>query len=471
MRRGALREKVRRESSEREGGWDAEERDSSHRAGFAPSSANPGPSVTAYEMRGAIARKRDGGRLDAADWNAIVAGYGAGSIDDAQMAALLMAIVCRGLDREETAALTRAMVQSGEMLEAPAPNCVDKHSSGGVADSVSLIVVPLVAACGVPVAKLSGRALGHTGGTLDKLEAIPGVRTDLSPERFTAQVREIGCAIAAQSERLVPADKQIYALRDRTSTVRALGLVVSSIVSKKIAAGAQAIVYDVKVGRGAVFAELKDARELAEALVAVTASFGRRSLALVTDMNEPLGPAIGTGLEAIEARDFLRGEREDRRLRALCERLASSLLVAGGVRDDPAKLLAPALSGGAAYERFERMLVAQGMERGALERLAPLEPSTPARAARSGYVSAIDAVRLGLAARDLVERAGPFAGIVVAKRIGEPVRDGETLATVHGDPAVTERVAAAFTIGEAAPAARPLVYFETASERSMLETK
>ncbi len=423
-------------------------------------------------MRRAIARKRDGEHLSPDDWTAIVAHHQHGSIDDAQLAALLMAIVWRGLDLAETAALTRAMIASGETLEPPLPNCIDKHSSGGVADSASLIVVPLAAACGVPVAKLSGRALGHTGGTLDKLEAIPGVTTALSPERFAAQVREIGCAIAAQSERLVPADKRIYALRDRTSTVPSLGLVASSIVSKKIAGGAPAIVFDVKVGGGAFFSKLEDAKELAEMLVGLGATFGRRAHALVSDMNEPLGPAIGTGLEVIEARDFLRGlRRDDRRLRALCEALGVAMLRAGGIEGDPMPPIERALIGGAAYERFERMLAAQGAHRGALEKLAPHRKRADLGSDRAGYVTKIDSTALGLAARALVERDGAGAGIIVERRIGDRVEPGQALAVVYGDPAAASEITAAFTIGDVAPPERPLVYFETSSERSTLATK
>jgi pyrimidine-nucleoside phosphorylase len=415
-----------------------------------------------FDMRSAIARKRDGERLEAGDWASIVAGHQHGLVDDAQLAALLMACVWRGLDPGETAALTRAMVGSGETLAPPAPNCVDKHSSGGVADTASLIVVPLVAACGIPVAKLSGRALGHTGGTLDKLEAIDGVRTDLSPERFAAQVRDVGCAIAAQSDRLVPADKRIYALRDRTSTVESLGLIASSIVSKKIAAGALAFVFDVKVGRGSFLIKLETARELAEAMVALSASFGRKAVALVTDMNEPLGPAIGSGLEAIEARDFLRGTRAaDQRLRAVCERLASAMLAVGNAAGDPHALVERALASGAAYEKFEQMLAAQGATRNALEKLVAHKTVTPLHAERSGYLASVDAIALGLAARALVERSGSSAGIVVEKRIGDRVESGERLATVYGDPAAAPRVLAAFSIEDEAPPERPLVYCET----------
>jgi pyrimidine-nucleoside phosphorylase len=415
-----------------------------------------------FDMRRAIARKRDGESLGAGDWDAIVRAHQSGEVDDAQLAALLMACFLRGLDIKETAGLTRAMIASGETLRAPLPNCVDKHSSGGVADTASLVVVPLVAACGVPVAKLSGRALGHTGGTLDKLEAIEGVRTDLSPERFAAQVRDVGCAIAAQSERLVPADKRIYALRDRTSTVQSLGLVAASIVSKKIAAGAPAIVYDVKVGSGAFFTKLDDARALAKLLVDLSASFERRAVAIVTDMNEPLGTSIGTGLEALAAREFLDGTQRDARLLALCRTLGVALLGAGGRAEDADGAFERALAGGAAYERFERMLAAQGMQAGGLEKLAPHRTSAPANAARSGFIATIDGGALGVLARDLVEAHGSNAGIVVHKRIGDAVRAGEALATVYGASGGA-RAVDAFVIGDAAPPVRPLVYFETAA--------
>jgi pyrimidine-nucleoside phosphorylase len=438
-------------------------------AGFAPFVAKPGLPM-GFDMRRAIARKRDGGVLSAGDWHSILQAHQTGEADDAQLAALLMAAFLRGLDTQETAGLTRAMIESGETLEAPAPNCVDKHSSGGVADTASLIVVPIVAACGIPVAKLSGRALGHTGGTLDKLEAIEGVRTDLAPERFAAQVREVGCAIAAQSARLVPADKKMYALRDRTSTVQSLGLVAASIVSKKIAAGAPAIVYDVKVGGGAFFNKLDDARALAQTLVDLSVSFGRRAVAIVTDMNEPLGASIGTGLEALAAREFLDGTRRDARLRALCQKLGIALLAAGGYAGDAGEAFERALAGGAAYERFERMLAAQGMRPGALEKLVPHGSSTQACAERTGFVAAIDASALGLLARDAIEAHGSNAGIVVHKRIGDAVRSGEALATVYG-ASDAARAAGAFAVGDAPPPERPLVYFETASVRSTLETR
>jgi pyrimidine-nucleoside phosphorylase len=417
--------------------------------------------MTEAEMRRAIARKRDGEALDDATYAAIVSGALAGEIDAAQCAAFLMACVLRGMSFAETLALTRAFVASGETLEADDPRTVDKHSSGGVADTASLVVVPLVAACGVPVAKLSGRALGHTGGTLDKLEAIPGVRTDLEPARFFAIVRDVGCAIAAQSERLVPADKYFYALRDRTSTVPARGLIGASIVSKKIAGGARAIVYDVKVGRGAFVATVDEARELARTLVRLTEAFGRRALALVTDMDEPLGSAIGTGLEAIEARDFLSGARRDPRLADVCAALGSAMLRASGFAGDPAAALAEALASGRAAATFDAMLAAQGARPGGLGALEPHPDLATVRAERGGFVASLDAVALGECARDLVRASGPSAGIVLAAHAGDAVRAGDPLARVYGgDAAAAAAVARAFAVAPERREPRPLVYGE-----------
>jgi pyrimidine-nucleoside phosphorylase len=401
----------------------------------------------------ALERKRDGGALEAATWERIVDAYDAGDLDEAAVAALLMAATIRGLDGDETYALTDAMIRSGDTL-AHQGMVVDKHSSGGVGDTVSLIAVPLVAACGVRVAKLSGRALGHTGGTLDKLEAIPGVRTSLTPDAFRAQVERVGCAIAAQSERLVPADKKLYALRDRTATVPCIGLIAASIVSKKIAGGAAAVVFDVKVGSGAFVRTAAEARNLAQRLVALTERFGRRAAALVTNMDEPLGTAIGTGLEAIEARDFLSGFRREPRLAEVVDLVASEMLRVADVADADARgRLRDALASGAAYERFVAMLEAQGGSRAALEELTPAEPQESVRAARAGNVAAIDAEFLGNAARSLVGESGATAGIVVQRRVGDAVAAGDPLALVVGgsaDPALV----AAFTI-EARPVERP----------------
>jgi pyrimidine-nucleoside phosphorylase len=412
-------------------------------------------------MRRAIARKRDGAALAADEWTEIVAGFVAGTVGEAQMAALAMACVWRGLAFEETLALTRALVASGETLEWAALDPVDKHSTGGVADGVSAIVVPLVAACGIPVAKLSGRALGHTGGTLDKLEALPGVRTDLAPSAFRAQVERVGCAIAAQSERLVPGDKKLYALRDRTATVPDAGLIAASIVSKKIAGGAVAIVYDVKAGRGAFMHGASEAIELARLLTALTRAFGRPSRALVTDMDEPLGSRIGTGLELLEARDFLRGTHRAARLEVVCRAVAGALLRSAGV-ESPEERIERALASGAAYERFERMLAAQGARPGALDALVPATPAQRIVAERAGFVREIDAVALGECARELTARGGGAAGIAVMTPAGSVVRTGDELAISYGPGAASlaPRIRDAFNLNEAPAAARPLVVAE-----------
>jgi pyrimidine-nucleoside phosphorylase len=414
-------------------------------------------------LRRALETKRDGGPLEEATWCRIVEGYVDGSVDDAPVAALAMAVAIRGMDLAEIAALTEAMVRSGDVLTYPrlaaqGVRVLDKHSSGGVGDTVSLVAVPIVAACGVPVAKLSGRALGHTGGTLDKLEAIPGVRTGLSPADFVEQVETIGCAIAAQSERLVPADKKLYALRDRTGTVPSTGLIASSIVSKKIAGGADAIVFDVKAGRGAFMRTIEHAVTLSETLVRLVARFGKRASALVSDMEEPLGAAVGTGIEAIEARDFLRGEDRDPRLSEAIFAVVHEMLRVGGV--DEAQI-APralaALESGAAYERFVRLVEAQGGSRAALESMAVDRHRATAVASRSGVVTAIDAVAIGELARELVAAAGPYAGIRIVARVGTPVRAGEVLAECAGTAVPPAAIAAAFTIGDEAPPPRPIV--------------
>jgi pyrimidine-nucleoside phosphorylase len=387
--------------------------------------------MTESWVRNALDTKRDGGVLPAATWERLIDGYVAGTIAEAPIAALLMASAIRGLTGAETSALTEAMIRSGDTLSFEGP-VVDKHSTGGVGDSVSLIVVPVVAACGVAVAKLSGRALGHTGGTLDKLESIPGVRTHLEPDMFRAQVERIGCAITAQSERLVPADKRLYDLRDRTGTVTSVGLIAASIVSKKIAGGASAIVFDVKTGRGAFMSTHEQARELAHVMVEIAARLGRRASALITDMNEPLGPSIGNALEAIEARDFLAGKPRDPRLNEVVQLIAAEMLRVGGAPDDaPAKVEA-ALASGRAYEKFIAMLEAQGGTRAGLEGMRVPEKRVAARAARDGNVASVNAIALGDIARHAVERYGASAGIIVRTRVGDAVRAGDTLAELVG---------------------------------------
>lgn len=405
-------------------------------------------------MRRAIECKREGEELPAEQWDAIVAGLMDGGVDDAQLAALCMACVWRGMSLEEAFALTDAMVRSGETLRFENDRVVDKHSSGGVSDIVSLVAVPLAAACGARVAKLSGRALGHTGGTIDKLETIPGFNVNLSTGDFTAQVERMGCAIAAQSSALVPADKRIYNLRDRTATVPAMGLIASSIVSKKIAAGAHAFVFDVKAGRASFMRDPRDAAVLAQWLVDISARFGRRATAFVTDMNEPLGRSIGTGIEVVEARDFLRGTH-DERAKPLILALAVEMLASVGIADGEQRAH-DALASGAAYEKFVAMIEAQGATRAALESMEIDGNPAVVRATEAGYVNGVDVVRLGNTGRELASRDS-LAGLRIAVRIGERIESGAPLAYIHG-PHRTSGLESAFEIAATPPPPTPLIH-------------
>jgi len=410
-----------------------------------------------HAMRHAIERKRNGEQLEVSAWSEIIGAYMSGDVDDAQMAALAMACVWRGLDAVEAAALTRAMVESGATLRYPdGMFVVDKHSSGGVSDIVSLVAVPLVAACGVRVAKLSGRALGHTGGTIDKLEAIRGFNVALSMDEFVHQVERVGCAIAAQSDAFVPADKRLYHLRDHTATVPSTGLIAASIVSKKVAGGADAFVFDVKCGSAAFMQDVEAAKELAQMLVGISAQFGRKAHAIVSDMNEPLARCIGSGIEVAEARDLLAGGSDDPRALAGCLQIAAAMLELGGV-GDPLPRARRALEDGSAYEKFIEMIEAQGGSRAAVEAIVPDARVRELRADRDGVVTAIDAVKLGHAARALT-RDSSTGGLSLHTRVGERVSRGSVLAEMFGDGADPSAVMQAFTVGQELPAVRPLVY-------------
>jgi len=380
-----------------------------------------------------IGRKRDGLEHSPAEIAFLVEGFLAGRVADYQMAAWLMAICTRGMARAETLALTRAMVAGGEVMDLTAIDGikVDKHSTGGVGDKVTLIAVPLAAACGVRVPKLSGRALAHTGGTLDKLESIPGLSVDLDPERFVRQVRTIGLAVAAQSPRMVPADKALYALRDVTATVPSIALISSSVMSKKIAAGADAIVLDVKAGRGAFMPDVPSALALAREMVDLGEGAGRRMVALVTAMDNPLGRTVGNALEVAEALEVLSGDG-DPELREVSIRVAAEMVALAGAGGDPEK----ALADGSAREAFERMVRAQG---GRLDEGLPKSAfSLPVVSSSTGWVASIDALEVGLAALEMgAGRArkedviDPAAGLVVMQPLGTEVRAGDTLAVVH----------------------------------------
>ena len=380
-----------------------------------------------------IGRKRDGHEHSPEEIQFLLGGYLRKEIPDYQMAAWLMAVCIRGMTAPETLALTSAMIESGEVLDlSTIPGIkVDKHSTGGVGDKVTLVAAPLAAACGVKVPKLSGRALAHTGGTLDKLESVPGLTVDLEPERFIKQVLEVGIAVAAQSPRMVPADKLLYALRDVTATVPSVPLIASSVMSKKIAAGADAIVLDVKFGRGAFMPDVASAEELATEMVTLGEGAGRRTVALVTAMDNPLGRSVGNALEVQEALDALSGEG-DAELLQVCLRVTREMCELAGVRADPQK----AMRSGAGRQTFERMLVAQG---GHLERGLPVAPvQVPVTADRDGHVEAIDALEVGLSALELgagrlrkEDRVDPAAGVVIEAPVGARVRSGDPLVTVH----------------------------------------
>jgi pyrimidine-nucleoside phosphorylase len=402
-----------------------------------------------------IGRKRDGDEHSPEEIEFLITGYVRGEIPDYQMAAWLMAVCIRGMTRAETLALTQAMVASGEVLDLSRIQGVkvDKHSTGGVGDKVTLVAAPLAAACGVKVPKLSGRALAHTGGTLDKLESVPGLTVDLEAERFIRQVKEVGIAIAAQSPHMVPADKLLYALRDVTATVPSLPLIASSVMSKKIAAGADAIVLDVKFGRGAFMPDVASAIELASEMVQLGEGAGRRTVALVTAMDNPLGRSVGNALEVQEALDALAGKGDE-------ELVQVSLVVAremcwlAEVNVDPDE----ALRSGAGRETFERMLAAQG---GRLQEglpVAPVQLAVPSPA--DGYVQSIDALEVGLAGVELgvgrKKKDDPVdhaAGIVIEAPVGGRVRAGEPLAVVHARSeeiarSVTSRLQAAWRLSD-----------------------
>jgi thymidine phosphorylase len=383
----------------------------------------------------AIETKKFGGELSEEVIRAVVAGYTGGAVSDYQMASLLMATFIWGMGYEETLALTRAMADSGERYSFP--ECVDKHSTGGVGDKVSLTALPIVAACGVPVAKLSGRGLGTTGGTIDKLESIPGFSVDHSEERFRRQVEEVGLAIIEAGD-LAPADKAIYALRDTTGTVDSLPLIGSSIVSKKAATGAGHLLYDVKRGSGAFMKTTGDARELAGLLVRLSEDLGIKASAVITDMDDPLGSAVGNALEVRESVSLLVGDEVPEDLSHEARYVAVRLLELKDV-NDPASAVENAISSGAAYEKFEEFVRAQGGDAGALENLPVSGDVREVAAPRGGYVARFHALGIGRAALALGagrEKKGdevdPGAGVEVLAKAGDRIEEGELVARLYG---------------------------------------
>jgi len=392
-----------------------------------------------------IRKKRDGQALEPAEIDAFVGGVTSRSWPEYQASALLMAICVRGMSAEETAALTRAMVHSGETLnlsDLPGPK-VDKHSTGGVGDKTSLILAPLAAACGVVVPMMSGRGLGHTGGTLDKLEAIPGFRVGLSLPEFRVALRKVGCALIGQTAEIAPADKILYGLRDVTATVESIPLITGSIMSKKIAEGIDALVLDVKCGRGAFMKTRDDARRLAQSLVATGTANGVRTTALLTPMDAPLGRAVGNALEVIECLETLKG-RGPRDLEALSVTLAARMVYLGGAAptlEEAEGKVRAALTSGRGLEKFRAVVEQQGGDGRILDDYREL-PSAPGRllvkAERAGFLAVLDAERIGRATmilgagRDRVEDAiDPGVGAVVLVPLGAGVRAGDPILELH----------------------------------------
>jgi pyrimidine-nucleoside phosphorylase len=420
-----------------------------------------------------IERKRNGEELGTDELRELVLGYARDEVPDYQMAAFLMAVYFRGLSSHETLALTDAMIASGETIDLGAAigrKCVDKHSTGGVGDKTSIAVGPVVAACGVPFGKMSGRGLGHTGGTLDKLEAIPGYRVELTTEEFIEQVREVGLAIIGQSADLVPADKRLYALRDVTATVDNVSLIAASIMSKKLAGGADAIVLDVKVGDGAFMKTLDDGRALAETMIELGTRAKREVVCLLTDMDQPVGRAVGNALELREALATLRGEGPPDFSELVLSSVAHLLALSDlGIGEAEGRRRAEqAIADGSAVEAYERWIRAQGGD--PAEDALPVAPvRTEVLAKGTGFVRSLGAIRIGVAALELgagrrtkEDGIDHAVGVLCLKKRGDAVEAGEPLAEIHAqdEAAASEaarQVLAAYELGAEAPRPRPII--------------
>ena len=423
-----------------------------------------------------IQKKRDGGELTAEEIAYMVKEYTNGSIPDYQMSAMMMAIYFRGMTEAETLRLTMEMAHSGDMLDLSAIKGikVDKHSTGGVGDKTSLTLTPMVAACGVSVAKMSGRGLGHTGGTIDKLESFDGFSTEISTEQFMKQVNEIGVAIMGQTADLAPADKRLYALRDVTATVDQMSLIASSIMSKKLAAGADAIVLDVKTGSGAFMKKEADAVALAQEMVKIGKGAGRNMTAVITDMDQPLGFAVGNALEVKEAIATLRGEGPED-FTKLCMTLGTYMLLAAGKADneeDAQKKLQAVIENGEALNKLAEFVEAQGGHKEQVyqpEKLPQASIIEPVMAPQSGYISSIACDEVGICSlilgggretkADVIDLS---VGLVLCKKKGDYVEQGEPLAILHANDrskfeTAAKRYLNAVTISEQAPAKEPFI--------------
>ena len=430
--------------------------------------------MRAYDI---IYKKREGQKLSREELDFLISGYVEGNIPDYQMSAWAMAVYFQGMDAQETADLTMLMAESGDMIDlSPIKGIkVDKHSTGGVGDTTTLILAPLVASAGIPVAKMSGRGLGHTGGTIDKLESIPSFNTSLSRDKFFDNVNQHGVAVVGQTGNLTPADKKLYALRDVTATVESIPLIASSIMSKKLAGGADAIVLDVKTGNGAFMKDFAKAKKLAEAMVAIGKEVGRDTAAYITDMNQPLGNAVGNALEVKEAIKTLKGEGPED-LTELCIELGAGMLqLAGKVKDTDQgkKILRENLKNNKALDKFAEMITAQGGNAKVVEdiSLLPTADSTAeVKAKKSGYVSEIKALDVGLSAmilgagRENKESEIDLAvGLELKKKTGDQVKKGDTLAVLHYNDSknlkeVEQKLLDAFTITEAEKKKNKLIY-------------
>ena len=402
-----------------------------------------------FNMNDLIQKKRDGAKLTEEEIRWIIKSYVDEEIPDYQVSALLMAIFFRGLDREETYILTDAMRYSGDTVDLSGINGikVDKHSTGGVGDKTTLIVAPLASACGVPIAKMSGRGLGFTGGTVDKMESIPGFKTTLEPQEFLKQVNDVGMTVIGQSGHITPADKKLYALRDVTATVDNFGLIASSIMSKKLAAGSDAIVLDVKCGDGAFMESLENASILADLMVDIGNDAGKRTVAAITDMNQPLGKAVGNSLEVIEAIETLKGYGPED-ITELSVKLSGIMVYLGGKADSPEEgtvMTREALKSGAGLVQLKRFIGAQGGDMDVVENYELFPQAGIMRelvADKEGWVSKIKARQIGIASQhtgagratkeDSIDLA---AGIYLNKKVGDRVEKGEVLATFYGNDA------------------------------------
>ncbi|MBQ7487007.1 MAG: thymidine phosphorylase [Clostridia bacterium] len=433
-----------------------------------------------------ILKKKAGLPLTDEEIHLFAEGAATGSVPDYQISALLMAICFQGMDARETTTLTMEMMHSGDEVDLSDIDgvCVDKHSTGGVGDTTTLVLVPLVAACGAHVAKLSGRGLGHTGGTLDKLESIPGCSINISEADFIRQIKTIGCAVIGQTQNLCPADKALYALRDVTGTVGCIPLIASSIVSKKLASGAGAIVLDVKTGSGALMHTLEDSVKLAEAMVAIGQQAGKPIYALVTGMDQPLGTHVGNALEVKEAIDILSGQAKGDLLSVSLE-LGSRMLVAGGqadsVEEGKEKMLA-ALESGAGLRKLEEMIAAQGGNPAVCRdtSLLPQAPVLiPVPAPASGYVSGMDTTAIGYCTQHMgagralkTDVIDPAVGLVMQVRLGDYVEAGQPLAMLHlrSEQQAKEAISAmqaAVRLSDVKPAPLPLVYAYVSADKTV----